>query len=237
MAIPATFPAPEALTAEANHRIGNNLTLIAALVRQHATRLSMGQQPVTAEDLLTVLREVEMRIDAVGRLHHLLAEGTRSTAVNLGDYLKDIAEAAVSSLSCARRAALSHASAASCILPADQALPIGLIVGELVTNSLKYAHPTGVAGKISVGCRRTVEDMILVEVVDDGIGLPEGFDPLTQGGLGLGLVRSLAERLGARPVFQSSSIGLRVRLLVPAAEPSDNDISNAPARWRHRLPA
>jgi two-component sensor histidine kinase len=163
-----------------------------------------------------VLREVEGRIEIVGRLHRLLAEGEQSDALNLGVYLKDVAEMAVSSLGYAERTELSHTSSPDCTVPAEQAILIGLIVGELVTNSLKYAHPTGIAGKISVGCRRTVEAIILVEVEDDGVGLPEGFDPMTQGCLGLHVVRSLAKQLGANPTFESDSLGLQVRLLVPA---------------------
>jgi two-component sensor histidine kinase len=216
MAISAPLPPSRDLTAEANHRIANNLMMIAALVRRQSSSLSMGHRPATADEVLAVLREVEARIEIVGRLHRLLAEGQQGGAVNLGVYLRDVAEMAVSSLGYAERTELSHTSSADCTVPAEQAILIGLIVGELVTNSLKYAHPTGIAGKISVGCRRTVEAMVLVEVEDNGIGLPEGFDPATQGYLGLSLVRSLAKQLGANPIFESSAIGLQVSLLVPA---------------------
>lgn len=227
MTIAATLPGPDALIAEANHRIGNSLALIAALVRRHAATISAWRRPVSIEEILAALGEAEIRIEAVGRLHRLLAEAESGTAVNLGDYLRDIADAAVSSLSCPGRVALSHKSAAGCIAPAGQALPIALIAGELITNAIKYAHPTGVAGKISVGCHRAVEDMIVVEVADDGIGLPEGYDPMSQGGLGLRLARSLAKRLQAKLMFQSNSIGLRVRLLVPAVQVNQDDAGDA----------
>jgi two-component sensor histidine kinase len=213
------FPLTRALAAEANHRIGNSLALVAAMVRQQSASLSGGRRPATADDVLDVLHEAATRIEIVGQLHRRLAGGERSGLVDLGDYLRDIAETAVASLARAERTALTDASGEDCILSADQAMLVGLIVGELVTNAVKYSHPTGVAGKISVGCRRTVDAMLAVEVVDDGVGLPEGFDPMTQGHLGLRLVRTLATQLGAKLMFQSTGIGLCVRLLVPAAEP------------------
>ena len=114
---------------------------------------------------------------------------------------------------------LASTPSAGCVVLADQALSIGLIVAELLTNALKYGHPT----RLSIGCRRTVERMILVEVADDGTGLPAGFDPMTQGGFGLGLVRSLAKRLGAKLRFQSGRTGLRIRLVVPTAQTDQHE--------------
>jgi two-component sensor histidine kinase len=100
---------------------------------------------------------------------------------------------------------------------ADQATPVALIVSELVTNALKYAHPTGVAGRIQVSCR-SVGGGLVVEVTDDGVGLSETFDPHTDGGLGFRVVRGLARQLGAKLVYESGGIGLTVRLLLDVDE-------------------
>lgn len=230
MAVITKFPPRTALSAEANHRIGNNLAMIAALVRQQAAGISAGRRPATAEEVLAVLREVATRIEIVARLHRLLAEGELNGAVDLGNYLADVADMSVSSLACAEQTALTHAFSPGCMRSADQAILIGVIVCELVTNAVKYAHPTGVAGKIRVGCHRTAEGRLLVEIADDGVGLPEGFDPMTQGDLGLRLVRSLAAQLGARLRFHSGSLGLGVRLQVPAAEIRRGEVGDAPNR-------
>jgi len=92
---------------------------------------------------------------------------------------------------------------------------VGLIVGELVTNALKYAHPAGVFGEIIVGCT-DAGDRLVIEVADDGVGLPEGFDAAKNAGLGLRLVHSLAEQLRATLMFNDSGTGLSVTPLVPA---------------------
>jgi two-component sensor histidine kinase len=82
-------------------------------------------------------------------------------------------------------------------------------------NAVKFAHPAGVAGDLVIACNRR-EDVIVIEVVDDGVGLPEGFDPAVDGEFGLQLLRSLASQLKARLEFDNTGLGLRVRLSLPA---------------------
>ena len=208
---------PDVLVAEANHRIANNLTLIAGLVRLQVAGIARSGAPLSAEEACQALQEVGNRIEAVGRLHRLLAAGDDAGTLDLSEYLRDVADAAVSSMSARRRMALRHAAIADCQVAIRQALPVGFIVGELVTNSVKYAHPTGVAGVIDLRCRRMPRGGTLIEVADDGIGLPDGFDATRDGGLGMRLVRSLAGQLGASLDFIAEGIGLTVQLSLPTA--------------------
>jgi PAS domain S-box-containing protein len=92
---------------------------------------------------------------------------------------------------------------------------VQLIVSEAVTNAIRYAHPTGIAGRITVTCSLVSEAGVTIEVTDDGVGLPEGFDPATDGGTGFRVMRALSQRLGAALAFESTSLGLRVSLRVP----------------------
>ncbi len=209
------LPSARDSVAEANHRIANNLMLVASLLRTHARSVSSQPHTFTGEEVRLLLEEVGGRIESIGRLHGLLAHGDGNAAIDVATYVRDISEATVSSIASSRAAYLSHTSTQACFLLPKQALQLGLIVGELVTNAVKYAHPTGVTGRIAVGCRRA-KGAIVVEVADDGVGLPEGFDPATSGGLGFRLVRSLVEQLGAKLVYESTGTGLSVRLYVPA---------------------
>jgi PAS domain S-box-containing protein len=86
--------------------------------------------------------------------------------------------------------------------------------GEAVTNAIKYSHPTGVPGKITVQCQRDDEGRITIDVTDDGVGLPENFDPELDGSVGFRMMRALSERLEAALTFTSSSLGLGVSLRV-----------------------
>ena len=104
---------------------------------------------------------------------------------------------------------------------------MGLIVTELVTNAVKYAHPAGAPGRVEVRCRRACDDSVEVSVADDGVGFPEDFDPVSDGGLGLRVVRSLARQLGADLAFESGPLGLTVRVTAPPER--DGRIAGLPA--------
>jgi two-component sensor histidine kinase len=203
------------LVEESNHRIANNLTLIAGLLRLQAAGIARAGEPLSPADACTALEEAGSRIESVGRLHRLLAAGRGSSKLDLGAYIRDIAEAAVASMTSSSETSLRLVSTAVCKIEPRQALPVGFIVGELVTNAVKYAHPTGVDGVIELGCHRAVGGGTTVRVADDGIGLPDGFDASVGGGLGMRMVRSLARQLGATLEFVPEEIGLTVTLTLP----------------------
>jgi two-component sensor histidine kinase len=202
---------------ESNHRIANNLTLIAGLLRLQAADIAKAGRSLSAQDVCVLLEEAGGRIETVGRLHRLLAQVSHGEALNLHQFLHDIAEAAIGSMALAGDMVLAPMTSAACTIPAQQALPIGFIVGELVTNAVKYAHPAGVPGQVALDCQRRPEGAILIQVTDDGVGLPDGFDPRTGGGLGMRMVRMLSDQLGASLTLESTGLGLTVRLLVPPA--------------------
>ena len=103
----------------------------------------------------------------------------------------------------------------NCVLRSDKATLVTLIVREAVTNAIKYSHPTGIPGRIAVVCNQDPGGVIAVEVADDGVGLPEDFDPATDGATGFRLMRALSQRLEATLAFKSTSLGLHVRVQVP----------------------
>ncbi len=204
---------------ESNHRIANNLTLIAGLLRLQAADVAKAGGSLSAQDVCVLLEEVGGRIETVGRLHRLLAQVGHGETLNLHQFVHDIAEAAIGSMALAGNMVLGPMISAACTIPAQQALPIGFVVGELVKNSVKYAHPASVKGRIDLGCYRRPGGAILIQVSDDGVGLPEGFDPAKDGGLGMRMVRMLSDQLGASLTFESTAIGLTVRLLIPPPHP------------------
>jgi two-component sensor histidine kinase len=98
-------------------------------------------------------------------------------------------------------------------LAPQQAARLGLIATELVANAIAHAHPTGVVGEIEVRRQRD-SGGILLEVADDGIGLPEDFGPSMDCGTGLRVLRAVAEYLGASVRFNSGGCGLNVEVRV-----------------------
>ena len=207
-------PAPNALVSEAHHRVSNNLALVAGFVRMHARDIAKRTEPASPEDVRVLLEEVGLRVEAIGQLHRRLAQIDGPANIDLTTYLRDIAQSVIASLSFAGRARLAFDSKGACSVPAHTALLIGLAVSELLMNAIKYAHPTQVMGNVLIACN-TGGDAIIVDVADDGVGFPVGFDPMTSRELGLQLVRSLAGQLKGQLHFRDTGIGVHVTLSIP----------------------
>jgi two-component sensor histidine kinase len=211
-----TFPAQNGVTldGEADHRIANNLGLIVSLLRLRARAVSEQAGKMDRTEVRVLLEDVAARVETVARLHRMLSQSYRNALVDLGAYLRELCASLTGALSASARVHISHQSDA-CVMPPDQVLTLGMLVSELVTNSVKYAHPTGLPVQIQIKCQQSAAGRLMVEISDDGIGLPENFDPKIDGGLGLRIVRSLASQLGANIHFDSDALGTRVRLEMP----------------------
>jgi PAS domain S-box-containing protein len=105
-----------------------------------------------------------------------------------------------------------------CLVPSHCVASILLIANEAIKNAIKYAHPSGVEGKIAIGLTEDRDGAVRIDIVDDGVGLPEGFEPTIDGGYGLRLMRQLSEQLDAKLVFHSTCLGLSVQLTLPTKE-------------------
>jgi two-component sensor histidine kinase len=203
------------LLAESNHRIANHLAMIAGLMRSQGARISEKQQTMTVREVRLTLEEYAARLETVGKVHRMLSHSDDGDPIDLDVYLGGIAERMLSSLSHPGEIELQRELRAGCAVPSEKAITLGLLVGELVTNAVKYAHPAGVAGRISVATSSTRDGSISINVSDDGVGLPESLDPLDGGGMGLRIIKGLAAKLGATISFDNHGLGLSCTVLVP----------------------
>jgi two-component sensor histidine kinase len=202
-----------AFSAEADHRIANHLALLAGYVRLKSTDLARQSAEPSRDSVQLLLQGVGAQINAIARLHRSLAVAPQQANVDLGEHLHGVCTSFVSGVS--EAVELIEDFSAGCAVRSDQILPLTQIVAEVVTNALKHAHADGDAGVILVRCGKDDGGAVLIEVIDDGAGLPETFDPTTGGGLGFRLLRAHARQLGARIAFESASRGLRFRLILP----------------------
>ncbi|MDX2233809.1 MAG: sensor histidine kinase [Hyphomonadaceae bacterium] len=201
--------------AEIDHRIANNLSLIAGLVRLRAG----GVETVAAlsgEAAAALLREAAAQIDAVARLHRLLSAQPGEGPVDMGLFLAGLCPALEAAVGAAANTTVTYACAHGAAAARDRILPLGIIVTEAVMNAAKYAHPAGVAGTVRIACAHGADGGLDLTVDDDGVGFPVGFDPARDGGLGLRVIRALARQIGAACVFTSGGLGARVTLALPA---------------------
>ena len=191
---------------EAEHRIANSLQLISALVRRRARNGDVS-------DPQSFLLEIADRIETVGKLHRFLGEST-SGAVQLRKYLEEICNRLRGALTPAATS-FSFDCPADCQLPAKTALSLGLITAELISNSLKYAHPSGLPTRISLSCSHEEKGRLTVAYEDDGVGFPEGFDVTEAGHMGMSFIRLLSEGLGGRHQWHSDPLGIRFEIALP----------------------
>lgn len=150
----------------------------------------------------------------------------RRWAADLGGHLREQCELLRSSARLSAATELSLTLAGAGFAPSDSVASAGFIVAEAVKNAIKYAHPAGVRGRIEVHCARDADGSIRIDVADDGVGLPEGFDPVGDGGFGFHLMREQSARLGATITFVSTSLGLRVELRAPARAFDIREVAN-----------
>jgi two-component sensor histidine kinase len=195
---------------ELNHRVKNNLAVVASILELQAR----GSSPEVREHLT---RAVD-RVQSIAVLHEALYRQEGGEQVDLAAYLEQLAAQMERSLLAASGIRLSVACE-----PVDcavrEAVNIGLIVNELVTNSAKHAYgPSG--GPVRVAVTAHESELRLV-VSDDGPGLPS--HPAARGGLGLRLVRSLAEGLGGKVTTGSGPGGrVEVSLRLGAVGPAES---------------
>jgi len=206
-----------ALIHEANHRVANHLAVLASLVQFQASKVAKGPLQFTREEVHVMLREVAGKVIGVGQLHRRLSDRPQEAVIDLGDYLIESSQTLVKSLALEGRVGIVHRLDAKCPATAEQVQPVALIVGEVIMNALKHAHPTGLPVEISIRCGRDVTGRTIVEIGDDGIGLPEGFDTRAGGGTGLRLIRMLASSLHADLDIESDSLGTRFVIALPVA--------------------
>jgi two-component sensor histidine kinase len=190
---------------EADHRIANSLQIVSALVRQRARSGAVA-------DPHTFLMEIADRIDTVGKLHILLARSPTET-VQLRRYLNEICDRLTGALAPeATRYTLDCPE--DCPLAPKKALPLALIVAELISNSLKYAHPSGLPTAFTILCRRVDETGLEVVYEDDGVGFPEDFDMSAAGHMGMRLIELLSQGIAGTCSWHSDPLGIRFEIAI-----------------------
>ena len=202
----------DATIREIHHRVKNNLQTVAALLRMQARRM-------TDPAAKAALQESVRRVGSIAVVHETL-----SLALDENVAFDGIADKVLAM--CAEVAATGAPvtvvrSGSFGILSAEVATPLSMVLTELVQNAVEHAYPDGRDGIIEVGVDRT-EDQVVVEVVDDGAGLPDGFDLDTSTRLGLQIVRTLVagELRGTLTLESRAPRGTRAVLTVPLSRSS-----------------
>jgi two-component sensor histidine kinase len=195
------------LLKEVNHRVKNSLQVVSSMLQLQAR--SVGD-PALSERLT----EASSRVSAVGRAYERLAYNADHESVDLVEYLRQIVGDLEPTVAPCK---IEFDAPEEIQFAADRAILVGLILNELVSNAGKYAYPDPdrPGGSIWVRLVQPDNKSLLVSVRDEGVGLPLGFDPTANKGLGSRLVNALSKQLGAELTRPMSPIGTDCELLVP----------------------
>ena len=186
---------------EVHHRVKNNLQIIHSI-------LNLQKKFVDDEKTITGLEEIQNRVSTMSVIHETLYQNTDVSRISFPSYIKRIAGNIIQSYRSETQVELVT-ELEDVEAPLDQAIPCGLILNEWVSNAMKYAFVGRKKGTITV--KLWVQDLpdveeeeeVFIEVKDDGVGLPEGFDWSGRDSLGLYLVQALSEQLDAQLTAES----------------------------------
>lgn len=207
--IRASLREKEALLKEIHHRVKNNLQVVSSL-------LGLQSRVVTDPEMRRMFQESQDRIHSMALLHESLYQSHNLSQIDFPEYIRQLAAHLFHSYGVAAERIHLRTDLDSLSLHLDAAVPCGLIINELISNSLKYAFPDGREGEIRIELHDHADGMARLIVADNGVGLKADVDWVNTRSLGLRLVRTLAEQLGAK-IEVHSTAGLEVRLAFAAA--------------------
>jgi PAS domain S-box-containing protein len=186
----ASLREKEVLLREVHHRVKNNMQVISSLLNLQSRHL---HDPLIIE----AFRDSQRRIRSMALIHERLYQSSDLSRIEFSQYLRNLATHLFHSYQVDADRVRLRMDAEPIYLNINTAIPCGLIVNELVSNSLKHGFPEGRSGEVAVELRRVPEDGYLLRVKDNGIGFPEGLDIRRTETLGMQVVTTLVSQIEA----------------------------------------
>ncbi len=177
----------EVLLSEIHHRVKNNMQIISSL-------LNLQKNFVENEKASAVLLESQNRVKSMAMIHERLYQSGDFTRIDISEYIEKLLADLFYTYATSNEQVTSIINVDNLSLNIETAIPCGLIISEIVSNSLKYAFPGGRKGKLTVSLKAGDEWNELI-ISDDGIGFPEELDFKNTETLGLQLVHSLVGQI------------------------------------------
>ncbi len=184
----ASLREKEILLREVHHRVRNNMQVITSL-------LSLQERQTRNKETAMALQDSKWRIMVMAMTHDRMYRQNDIGQVQLSSYISGLVSGIGQVFSSPTNKGRVRTRIADLSVGTDQAVPLGLIVGELVTNALKHAFPEGCTGDVSVFSEQRTENEMVLVVADDGTGIPEDLDWRNADSLGLMIVIMLVKQI------------------------------------------
>jgi two-component sensor histidine kinase len=186
----------ELLLKEIHHRVKNNLEMVKSLIALQSAQM----EDSASKDAMTASQN---RVQSIGIIHQKLYQGDNLGSIEMKDYFLNLSEGILDTFNADDKVKIECAMD-NLDLDVDTAIPIGLIVNELLTNALKYAFPEDKAGAISISLEKTKHNHLKLKVSDNGIGKVKGLAPKGTG-FGSQLISLLTLQLNGKMTEYSES--------------------------------
>lgn len=177
----------EWLLREVHHRVKNNLQIVMSLLNSQSSFLE-------DEAALLAIKNSQHRVHSMALIHQKLYKSDEFSTLHMPDYIHELVTYLKDSFD-TKGLITFNVNVEDVEMDVTQAVPIGLIINEAVTNCIKYAFPDNKRGSIVVSLLHSHDDVFILSISDDGIGFPESFDISKAQSLGLKLIKGLSRDL------------------------------------------
>ncbi|MES2680144.1 MAG: sensor histidine kinase [Bacteroidota bacterium] len=185
----------EILIKEIHHRVKNNLQIITSM-------LSLQIAKVNDEKTGLILRDARQRISSIALTHQMLYQKENLSNINLGEYIERLVRQVEYLMPSSNVKLITAISTQGSRLTIDNAVPLGLLINEMLTNAYKHAFPENAKGEVTVTLVEH-EKTFTLAISDNGIGLPTDFDSTERKTLGMELIYILAEQLDSQLTIEN----------------------------------
>ena len=183
--IKASLREKEVLLRELYHRTKNNMQVVSSL-------MELKSASINDENMINILHEMKNRIQTIALVHQKLYQSQNLSRVNLKEYITDLVNLLASSYAAEDDKITFTLNLENINVLIDTAVPCGLIINELISNSFKHAFPGDRKGNICVQLKKLEGDTIELIISDNGIGIPDGYDLMEKNTLGMQLFQNIA---------------------------------------------
>jgi two-component sensor histidine kinase len=197
----------ETLIREIYHRSKNNMQVVTSILRIASGKLE-------DERSKAVLKDVINKIGSMSLVHQKLYESQDLSKIGMEAYVSELASLLLSSFGVGEGKVALDLEVEDLSMQIDAAIPCGLVINEIVTNSLKYAFPGDRRGRIAISMRET-GNWVELRISDDGVGFPEGYDPEAIRKMGLGTVFTIVRHQMRGEIEFSTGRGVEYSIRFP----------------------